>query len=817
MTDREPEQWSPEGLVDYFGDVDRKMHDRRFCFILGAGASVQSGIPAAGALVRRWLGELHQRLRRDPRPLEAWATADALKIPGFSFAQAAAFYSQVFARRFGRQPEEGYADLEDIMQGKDPSFGYSVLAHILAETRHKLVITTNFDNLVADALSIFTGTSPLVCGHESLAPFIRVVPRRPVVVKIHRDLLMAPMNQVDEIAALQAAWIDPLTHVFKAYTPIVVGYGGNDGSLMGFLKGLPPRAIPGGIFWCYWGPGGPPGPEIRDLVAHHDGVLVPIDGFDELMLLLSAKLRMPLLDGVLEQKSRARVDSYRRRVEELRARLFPPPPPPEDGPTPEPVPQDSPAVAAPAQPPVPQDRPTEPALSDSHNTARARAPVPPDSLEAVRPATGPAGQAASPDPRETPRRTVHGSDAPEAATARPGEPAATAASPAGERRPTRSADITRSAGPTPPPPARAPEPTHSAAPRRTLGHESEGAPRGAGSEAAHPGPVLPTLSLRPSASPPAPRAGATPGAAVPVLSTLSHPPSATPSSPHAAPHAPEDSSTDDELPAALDPAAGDGLDDELPAAFTTIGSDSVAEEALSGPTARRLEPQEQSPLQRALREVATATHDDSAFTALMQARAEPDYARSFDLFRAALRRFPGDPELLAGFAERLSEVPDPSSVREAISVLETLVDLVPDDQRALRHLALLRAWRGDFKAATAELRRAWKLASAGPDTPSLALAAFIAGLFARRGSRSDTRFLAVLKAAVREHPPQAVLPRNLVVGLLKNLDNPSRRLYGTLDKVLAEGLPLARAEALEPRFAEIAAADLTALGPDDLP
>ncbi|MFY0535026.1 hypothetical protein [Nannocystis pusilla] len=42
------------------------------------------------------------------------------------------------------------------------------------------------------------------------------------------------MNQAAEIAALQTAWIEPLTRVFRAYTPIVIGYGGNDGSLMGF-------------------------------------------------------------------------------------------------------------------------------------------------------------------------------------------------------------------------------------------------------------------------------------------------------------------------------------------------------------------------------------------------------------------------------------------------------------------------------------------------------------------------------------------------------------------------------------------------------
>ncbi|MDC0717066.1 SIR2 family protein [Nannocystis bainbridge] len=415
----EPEVWGPEGLCEQFWDVDRKMHNRRFAFILGAGASVQSGIPTAGTLVRRWLGELHRRLARADVPLERWATAEALEIAGFSFADLPASYSQVFARRFRQHPDEGYADLEDIMQGKDPSFGYSVLAHILAETRHKLVITTNFDNLVGDALSIFTGTTPLVCGHESLANFVHVEPRRPVVVKIHRDLLMAPMNQAAEIAALQTAWIDPLTRVFRAYTPIVIGYGGNDGSLMGFLNSLPEDAIPGGIFWCYYGPSGPPSPEIRRLVARHRGVLVPVEGFDELMLRLSARLRIPLLDQVIESKARTRVDNYRRRVEELQARLFPSTPAEAEaieqrtgGPasaepaSPRSVPSDSitPIVAPPeASPqPAPAERSAAP-LSDAGEARRpSSSPIPSDSSP---PRRSPSGGNAATSPSGSPVRS----------------------------------------------------------------------------------------------------------------------------------------------------------------------------------------------------------------------------------------------------------------------------------------------------------------------------------------------------------------------------------------------------------------------------
>ena len=153
----------------------------------------------------------------------------------------------MFARRFADQPDEGYAYLERILHGRDPSFGYSVLAQVLANTRHRVVITTNFDNLVADALAIYTDKLPFVCGHESLAGFVRINPRRPLVIKVHRDLLLAPKNRVEELAALPEALVQSLRDLLRSYTPIVIGYGGNDGSLMGLLRDTPL------VFHCHHG------------------------------------------------------------------------------------------------------------------------------------------------------------------------------------------------------------------------------------------------------------------------------------------------------------------------------------------------------------------------------------------------------------------------------------------------------------------------------------------------------------------------------------------------------------------------------------
>ncbi|MDC0671040.1 SIR2 family protein [Nannocystis radixulma] len=804
MSVAEPEEWGPEGLCEQFWDVDRKMHNRRFAFILGAGASVQSGIPAAGALVWRWLTELHRRLSRHGPPLERWATAEALEIADFALERAPSFYSQVFARRFRQHPDEGYADLEDIMQGKDPSFGYSVLAHILAETRHKLVITTNFDNLVSEALSIFTGIAPLVCGHESLANFVHVEPRRPVVVKIHRDLLMAPMNRVAEIAALQSAWVEPLTKVFRSYTPIVIGYGGNDGSLMGFLNSLPEDSIPGGIFWCYYGPAGPPAPEIRHLVARHRGILVPIEGFDELMLRLSARLRIPLLDQVIESKARARVDNYRRRVEELQARLFPPAPA-----------EARPAVAGEAEPAAEpaetleasrEEPPPPPVLS-----ARSIAPPPVarrDNEQTGEPDLGlatrgderrhahsvhPGASASSPEPRPI----IH-TDEPRHAP--PRQPGASA-------RSSETTPLIHGDEPCPAPSVQPGSSTRSSEPRPII-HANE--PRPAPSVQ----PGSSASSIEPHPAPPrqhAPSASAPPHRGLEVARTPS--PEAAPSDrspPTTLPHADAFAAgvhVGDDTLLALEtdamkhaerehPEAAEGTSESSPRLAVTTAPRGWT----TGPLVRV--PVRDAPLQRALLQLTGDAATHSPWTLWMQARAEPNREKALALLHAALDEFPDNDLLTLGIAERVADPPTSETVTLAVQAISNVLRQDRDNEAALWHLALLLAWRGDFPRAIDVLERAARLAGDRPRARA-AVVAFLWGLLARLQDLDDERALAQFKRrseglTLRTHPPRA-----LVTALTSRLEPASQRLYTHLFQRLAGTLSEAELLAEEPRFAAI--------------
>lgn len=54
-------EWSVDGLLDEISHLNSNMKDRSLAFILGAGASISSGIPAGGALAKKWLEEIYLR------------------------------------------------------------------------------------------------------------------------------------------------------------------------------------------------------------------------------------------------------------------------------------------------------------------------------------------------------------------------------------------------------------------------------------------------------------------------------------------------------------------------------------------------------------------------------------------------------------------------------------------------------------------------------------------------------------------------------------------------------------------------------------
>ena len=341
MATRKPIVLSAKKFIQVFKESTE--NNQRFCFILGSGASVESGIPSGGILEMDWmdclLGKRSDRGTPPMDPEESESIAEELlnegeishqfseikanweeaKEKGFR-SMSSEFYFDLFKLRFHPVQQNGYRYLESLMQKVEPSPGYRALALLLTEGhQHNLVITTNFDNLVEDALFLHTEWRPLVISHEALAEYIQFNTKRPIIVKVHRGLMYNPFNSPETTDHLEKEWHEALDYAFKTYTPVVVGYGGGDGSLMSFLKNT---AFPNGIYWCYREASGEPDPEITEFLADKGGCLVKTDGFDALMYsiggtLYTEKVGIKETRAHLEAQCRMRTSTYSEKWTEL--------------------------------------------------------------------------------------------------------------------------------------------------------------------------------------------------------------------------------------------------------------------------------------------------------------------------------------------------------------------------------------------------------------------------------------------------------------------------------------------------------------------
>lgn len=253
-------------------DIHKNTQNRKFCFVLGAGASVKSGIPTGGQLAVQWFKEIRDRIEE----IEFGQWISGQKIDENDLASS---YGSIYRKRFENDKTSGYEFLVQAMKSASPSFGHIVLAQILSRTSGHCVLTTNFDSLVESSVYQFTNKTPLVCGHESLSGYARPSETHPLVIKIHRDLLLEPKSDPDEIDKLDIGWKAPLDHIFSTHIPIIIGYGGNDGSLMNYFEKM---NKPTNFFWCglnenYLSK------KVKALIEMHDGSFVQITGFDEFM------------------------------------------------------------------------------------------------------------------------------------------------------------------------------------------------------------------------------------------------------------------------------------------------------------------------------------------------------------------------------------------------------------------------------------------------------------------------------------------------------------------------------------------------------
>ena len=254
---------------------------REFALFLGAGCSVTSGITSANGLIAQWKPQYCRSRRVSEAEMEEW------------LAKQPNAYSALFEALFD-DASQRQQFLVPLIEAGSPGWGYLYLATLIAlKDRFNVIFTTNFDDLVNDALTEFASYNPVVCAADSQVGTISVMTDRAKVIKLHGDYLFEQLKNTEA----ELARLDPnMEAKFRQFASlcglVVLGYSGCDRSIMDVLGALlaEERSFPRGVWWAVRRAESEISPQVAKLAREHPGRfrLFMVEGFDEFMADLHA-------------------------------------------------------------------------------------------------------------------------------------------------------------------------------------------------------------------------------------------------------------------------------------------------------------------------------------------------------------------------------------------------------------------------------------------------------------------------------------------------------------------------------------------------
>lgn len=288
---------SVAALIRYIKNTVDSMNTKtpNYTILLGAGASVTSGISSGQSLTNEWKEEVW----REHSSFKKYETAEAFfEKEKLSWYDPSNAYSSLFENRYDLQRHRRMF-VERQVSDKTHSIGYAYLVKLIENGFFNTVFTTNFDDLLNEAFYRYSTLRPIVCAHDSSISGVTITSSRPKIIKLHGDYLYENIKTtLRETDSLESNMRMKFQEFAKDFGLIVIGYSGQDHSIMDILKFLVAQDdyFKNGIFWCIRkGDKDKISPELSKLLWMDKVYFVEIDGFDELF----AELNKVLNDGKL--------------------------------------------------------------------------------------------------------------------------------------------------------------------------------------------------------------------------------------------------------------------------------------------------------------------------------------------------------------------------------------------------------------------------------------------------------------------------------------------------------------------------------------
>lgn len=270
--------------------------DTSHSLLLGAGASIESGVPSAWDCIWDWKREIY--LSQNPELVDYYKNTKVESVrqtiqrwldqqniyPENDSIEEYSFY----AEKAYRIADDRRKYFQNLIQGINPSIGYHLIC-LLAEIGWiKSVWTTNFDGIMLKMAHHYD-VVPIEITLETEQRIYRTETDKELLcVALHGDYKYGALkNTSKELDSQSDVFIKALTNEVAKRNFIVIGYSGRDSSLMEALKQSYQQPGAGRLYWC--GYGTKCLPEVEQLIdaanaSGRSAYYISTDGFDKTML-----------------------------------------------------------------------------------------------------------------------------------------------------------------------------------------------------------------------------------------------------------------------------------------------------------------------------------------------------------------------------------------------------------------------------------------------------------------------------------------------------------------------------------------------------
>ena len=277
-------------LIRHIKTRESDSETANYNLFFGAGCSVSSGVRTAKQLIEEWIYDLYERFNSTEAP----STEEALRFfenNHSNWYSKENIYSSLFEKTY-EFASQRRRFVEREVDKALPAIGYAYLTSLVSQRYFNTIFTTNFDDLLNEAFYQFSNERPILCAHDSSIKSISITSTRPKIIKLHGDYLFDDIKStLRETESLEQNTKEKLIEFCKEFGLIVIGYSGNDRSIMDVLDFLTKQEnyLKNGVYWCLR-----KDDEINHVLQNlfwkEKVYPVIIDGFDELFAEIHAKL-----------------------------------------------------------------------------------------------------------------------------------------------------------------------------------------------------------------------------------------------------------------------------------------------------------------------------------------------------------------------------------------------------------------------------------------------------------------------------------------------------------------------------------------------